>query len=71
MARLAGTTAEYLNGQIDAGAQAVQLFDSWVGTLSPADYRAFVLPHSRAVLSRLRPGCPPSTSAPAPRPCWS
>ena len=58
MARLAGITAEYLNGQIDAGAQAVQLFDSWVGTLSPADYREFVLPHSRAVLSRLTPGVP-------------
>jgi uroporphyrinogen decarboxylase len=58
MARLAGITAEYLNGQIDAGAQAVQLFDSWVGTLSPADYREFVLPHSRAVLSRLAPGVP-------------
>ena len=58
MARLAGITAEYLNGQIDAGAQAVQLFDSWVGTLSPADYREFVLPHSGAVLSRLTPGVP-------------
>ncbi len=58
MARLAGITAEYLNGQIGAGAQAVQLFDSWVGTLSPADYREFVLPHSRAVLSRLAPGVP-------------
>jgi len=56
MARLARITAEYLNGQIDAGAQAVQLFDSWVGSLSPADYREFVLPHSRAVLSRLAPG---------------
>jgi len=58
MARLAGITAEYLDGQIDAGAQAVQLFDSWVGTLSPADYREFVLPHSRAVLNRLAPGVP-------------
>ena len=58
MARLAGITAEYLDGQIDAGAQAVQLFDSWVGTLSPADYREFVLPHSRAVLGRLAPGVP-------------
>jgi len=56
MARLAGITAAYLNGQIAAGAQAVQLFDSWVGTLSPADYREFVLPHSRAVLSALAPG---------------
>ncbi len=58
MARLAGITVEYLDGQIDAGAQAVQLFDSWVGTLSPSDYREFVLPHSRAVLSRLAPGVP-------------
>jgi uroporphyrinogen decarboxylase len=58
MARLAGITAEYLNGQIEAGAQAVQLFDSWVGTLSPADYREFVLPHSRTVLTRLAPGVP-------------
>jgi uroporphyrinogen decarboxylase len=58
MARLAGITVEYLNGQIDAGVQAVQLFDSWVGTLSPTDYREFVLPHTRAVLSRLAPGVP-------------
>jgi uroporphyrinogen decarboxylase len=58
MTRLAGITAEYLNGQIAAGAQAVQLFDSWVGTLSPADYREFVLPHSRAVLSALAAGAP-------------
>ena len=47
LGRLAGITADYLNGQIAAGAQAVQLFDSWVGALSPADYREFVLPHSR------------------------
>ncbi len=58
LGRLAGITADYLNGQIAAGAQAVQLFDSWVGTLSPADYREFVLPHSRAVIQRLNPGIP-------------
>ena len=58
LARLAGITADYLNGQIAAGAQAVQLFDSWVGTLSPADYREFVLPHSRSVIDRLTPGIP-------------
>jgi uroporphyrinogen decarboxylase len=34
------------------------LFDSWVGALSPEDYRQFVLPHSRAVISALRPGTP-------------
>ena len=55
---LAEATATYLNGQIDAGAQAVQLFDSWVGTLSPDDYRAYVLPHTRAVIRALRPGVP-------------
>jgi uroporphyrinogen decarboxylase len=53
LGRLAGITADYLNGQIAAGAQAIQLFDSWVGTLSPADYREFVLPHTRAVIERL------------------
>jgi uroporphyrinogen decarboxylase len=55
---LAGITADYLRGQIEAGAQAVQLFDSWVGTLSPADYREFVLPHSRAAIRGLPPGVP-------------
>jgi uroporphyrinogen decarboxylase len=58
LGRLADITAAYLNGQIAAGAQAVQLFDSWVGALSPADYREFVLPHSRAVIRRLTPGVP-------------
>jgi uroporphyrinogen decarboxylase len=55
---LAGATAAYLNGQIDAGAQAVQLFDSWVGALAPDDYRECVLPHTRAVIRALRPGTP-------------
>src|SRR5207247_8056916 len=55
---LAGVTAKYLNGQIAAGDQAVQLFDSWVGVLSPDDYREFVLPHSRALIRALTPGAP-------------
>ena len=55
---LARTTARYLNGQIAAGAQAIQLFDSWVGTLGPDDYRAFALPYTRAVLQSLTPGVP-------------
>src|SRR5690348_10699445 len=58
MGRLAEITAAYLNGQIAAGAQAVQLFDSWVGALSPADYRAYVLPHTRQIIRALRPGAP-------------
>jgi uroporphyrinogen decarboxylase len=55
---LADATATYLNGQIDAGAQMVQLFDSWVGVLAPEDYRTYVLPHTRSVIQALRPGTP-------------
>src|SRR6202043_536030 len=51
--RLAGMTPEFLRVQAGAGAAAVQLFDSWVGALSEADYRRFVLPHSAAVLGGL------------------
>jgi uroporphyrinogen decarboxylase len=47
--RLAGITAAFLKVQIEAGASAVQLFDSWAGALSPADYRRSVLPASRKV----------------------
>lgn len=49
---------KYLNAQIEAGAQAVQLFDSWVGVLSPDDYREFVLPHTRSVIKGVSPGTP-------------
>ncbi|GIF49641.1 uroporphyrinogen decarboxylase [Asanoa ferruginea] len=52
-ARLAENALTFLRVQIDAGVSAVQLFDSWVGALSEADYRRFVLPHSTAVLSAL------------------
>jgi uroporphyrinogen decarboxylase len=55
---VAGITAHYLNMQIDAGAHAVQLFDSWVGCLSPEDYRRFVQPYSRKVITALKPGVP-------------
>jgi len=58
MERLGRTVAAYLNAQIEAGADAVQLFDSWVGCLSPADYRTHVLPHVRALVAALRPGTP-------------
>jgi uroporphyrinogen decarboxylase len=49
-ARLAGITRTFLQVQVDAGVDAIQLFDSWAGALSEADYRRDVLPHSRAVL---------------------
>ncbi|MBI3128628.1 MAG: uroporphyrinogen decarboxylase [Candidatus Tectomicrobia bacterium] len=58
MERLVRALVPYLNGQIEAGAQAVQIFDSWVGALGPADYREFVLPHTRALIEGLRPGVP-------------
>jgi uroporphyrinogen decarboxylase len=51
--RLAVISRAYLQVQIDAGAAAVQLFDSWAGALSRADYERYVLPHSRAVLEPL------------------
>src|SRR5439155_35573 len=55
---LARTTLRYLTLQITAGAEAVQLFDSWVGTLAPDDYRTFVLPHTRTVIRALPPEIP-------------
>ncbi|MBI4576576.1 MAG: uroporphyrinogen decarboxylase [Planctomycetes bacterium] len=57
-AHLVRGLTDYLNAQIDAGAHAVQVFDSWVGCLGPADYRSFVLPHTRALIRGLRPGVP-------------
>ena len=53
LGRLAVVSREFLRVQIDAGAAAIQLFDSWAGSLSRADYEQYVLPHSRAVLEPL------------------
>ena len=53
MARLVDVTADYLNGQIDAGVEAVQVFDSWVGNLAPQDYRTSVLPHMQELFRRI------------------
>ena len=52
MRKIAGISAAYLEVQVAAGASAVQLFDSWAGALTPADYEAYVQPHSAAVLAR-------------------
>jgi len=51
--RLADITLAFLRTQVDAGVSAIQLFDSWAGALSEADYRAHVLPHSAKVLGGL------------------
>jgi uroporphyrinogen decarboxylase len=51
--RLATIAVGFLRVQVGAGARAVQLFDSWAGILSPADYRTYVLPHSARVLAEL------------------
>jgi uroporphyrinogen decarboxylase len=53
LSRLADITLTFLRTQIDAGVSAVQLFDSWAGALSEADYRKYVMPHSTAVLGGL------------------
>lgn len=53
MARLVDATVDYLTGQVEAGAQALQIFDSWVGHLGPDDYRTSVLPHMTNLFRRL------------------
>ncbi len=55
---LVDATALYLNAQAAAGAQVLQLFDSWVGNLSPDDYRRFVQPHMARLFAQLDPGVP-------------
>ncbi len=58
MGRLSCIVVGYLNRQIAAGADAVQIFDSWVGCLSPEDYREYVLPHMRGLIAAITPGTP-------------
>ncbi len=55
MHKLVDMSVGYLQGQIQAGADAVQIFDSWVGALSPSDYHRFVFPYVRELVSRLQP----------------
>jgi uroporphyrinogen decarboxylase len=58
MSLISRALTKYLNAQVAAGAQAVQLFDSWVGALSPDDYREYVLPHVRSIIQEITPGTP-------------
>jgi uroporphyrinogen decarboxylase len=54
MEKLAAAIGDYLRAQAAAGAQVLQLFDSWAGALSPADYRAYVLPYSKRAIDLAR-----------------
>lgn len=58
MQRLARAITRYLNAQIAAGAQCVQLFDSWAGCLGPDDYRDYVLPYVQQIIGEITPGVP-------------
>jgi len=58
MEKICDFSIEYLNAQVAAGAQALQVFDSWVGCLSLADYQQFVFPYSQKLLSGITPGTP-------------
>jgi uroporphyrinogen decarboxylase len=53
--QLADVASDYLAAQIEAGVDAVQVFDSWVGALNAHDYREFILPHTRKIFARLAP----------------
>ncbi len=53
MEKLVTLTIAYLTAQADAGAQVLQLFDSWVGSLGPEDYRRYIKPHSAAIFEAL------------------
>jgi uroporphyrinogen decarboxylase len=58
MEKISEVCIRYLNAQIGAGAQAVQVFDSWVGCLSPRDYKEYVLPYSKKVIKGVRKKVP-------------
>ena len=58
MGRFVRAVTKYLNAQVAAGAQCVQLFDSWVGCLGVDDYRRYVLPYVREIIAGIIPGVP-------------
>jgi len=78
---IADVISEYLVAQIEAGVDAVQVFDSWVGALNAADYREFILPHTKKIFDRVRahaanaggdgvPTIDTSTATPSATPIW-
>jgi len=58
MTKIVDALQAYVNAQIDAGAQAIQIFDSWVGCLSCADYQHYVKHHMQRLISRINPSVP-------------
>jgi uroporphyrinogen decarboxylase len=58
MEKISRAVVRYINGQIQSGADAIQLFDSWIGCLSSEEYREYVLPHTRAVIAGIQKGIP-------------
>jgi uroporphyrinogen decarboxylase len=54
MEKFCASIVSFLKAQVKAGAQVVQLFDSWAGCLSPADYESYVLPHNKRIFEALR-----------------
>src|SRR5262249_54911954 len=52
---IADVVGDYLVAQVEAGVDAVQVFDSWVGVLNGSDYREFILPHTRRIFERVAP----------------
>lgn len=58
MNRLSDAIIVYCNHQVEAGAQCIQLFDSWAGCLNPDDYRRYILPHMKTILAGITPGVP-------------
>jgi uroporphyrinogen decarboxylase len=54
MVKITRTVIAYLNAQIEAGAQAVQIFDTWAGVLTPGDYEEYALPYTRQVVEGLK-----------------
>lgn len=58
MEKITTASIDYLNAQVTAGADLVQIFDSWVGFLSPHEYREYVLPHSKRLIKGVKKGIP-------------
>jgi len=58
---IVAVTVDYLEGQAKAGAEAVQLFDSWAGSLAPAEFERWVIAPNAAIVSQLRARCPDLT----------